>query len=239
MTSAESTTFFARSWSLYDLITEHNYMFHREIYAKVSDLLKQRKDHGQYRLLDLGCGNSRFLAPALMRYPPTHYQGVDLSEAALEEAVGNLAGLPGTTILTHGDLLEAAESTVDKWDVVFTGFAVHHLTTEEKARLFQVVERGLLDGGWLLMVDVVREENQSREDYLKGYLEFMREYWKKIPHDELEAACAHVEAHDYPEDLSTLKEMAKSSGLHNSLVVSRYGQHYTVLFSRNAVPEAG
>lgn len=237
MASAEPAKFFARSWSLYDQITEHNYMFHREIYAKIADLLKQRKDH--YRLLDLGCGNARFLAPCLTRSPPAHYEGVDLSEAALEEAQGFLAELSCPVQLTQGDLLAAAESTKNKWDVIFTGFAVHHLTSEEKTRFFQAAGRCLSDNGWLLMLDVVREEDQTRENYLAGYLKFMREHWTEIPRDQLETACAHVETCDYPEYLSTLKEMGKASGLNNSLVISRYGQHYTVLFSRNVLPEVG
>jgi len=233
MASPQSADLFARSWSLYDLITEHNYMFHQEIYDKVSGLLQQRSDHGQYRMLDLGCGNARYLAPALMRCPPEHYQGVDLSEAALEEAQSYLAGLPDV-VLTHGDLLEAAENTVSKWDVIFTGYAVHHLTPEDKARLFQAAGRCLSDGGWLLMVDVVREEGQSREHYLEGYLRFMRGSWANVPADQLEEACAHVETHDYPECLSTLTEMAQASGLNHSRVISQHGQHYTVLFARGA-----
>ncbi|MGB9093053.1 MAG: hypothetical protein WCB93_02965 [Gallionella sp.] len=66
MTTAEATAFFARSWSVYDRIAEHNYMSHREIYAKVAELLKQRKDRNEYRLFDLGCGNARFLASCLV-----------------------------------------------------------------------------------------------------------------------------------------------------------------------------
>jgi cyclopropane fatty-acyl-phospholipid synthase-like methyltransferase len=235
MTSAESTNFFTREWSLYDLITEHNYMYHREIHAEIADLLKQRKDQNQYQLLDLGCGNARFLAPCLMQAPPARYEGVDLSEAALEEARGYLSELPCPVVLTHGDLLEAAESTDHPWDVVFSGFALHHLTLEEKARFFQAAGRCLSDSGWLLMVDVVREENQSRENYMEGYLRLMREQWTEIPPDQLEAACKHVAAYDYPESLSTLEKMAKASGLNSSLLVSRYGQHDSVLFSRDVL----
>jgi ubiquinone/menaquinone biosynthesis C-methylase UbiE len=79
MTTVETTAFFTRTWSVYDQIAEHNYMSHREIYAKVAELLKLRKDHNQYRLLDLGCGNARFLAPVLMQSQPAHYRGVDMS----------------------------------------------------------------------------------------------------------------------------------------------------------------
>ncbi len=133
MTTSETTAFFTHTWSVYDLITEHNYMSHREIYAKVCDLLQLRRTSGQYRLLDLGCGNARFLAPCLERFTPSCYQGIDLSDSALDEARTYLAKLPCPVELTHRDLLEAMETTNGEWDVIFTGFALHHLTAEEKA----------------------------------------------------------------------------------------------------------
>ena len=237
MTSADSTAIFTHSWSLYDLITQHNYMSHQEIYTGVEELLRLRTEQGQYRLLDLGCGNARYLAPCLQRLPPAIYQGVDLSEAALAEARDYLAGLPGQVILTHGDLLEAVESTDKTWDVLFTGFAIHHLMPEEKARFFRAAGRCLSTNGWLILVDVVREENQSRESYLDGYLQFMREQWSKVPPDQLEEACAHVHDYDYPECLSTLQEMAAAAGLNSTRLLSHYAQHHTLLFSRSAVAE--
>jgi len=233
MPSAEPTAFFARTWSVYDQIAEHNYMSHREIYAKLADLLKLRKINDPFRLLDLGCGNARFLAPILKQFSPALYQGVDLSEAALEEAQSYLTELPCPVMLTRGDLLEEIEMTDTRWDVIFTGFALHHLTSEEKARFFQAAGRCLSDTGWLLMVDVIREENQSREDYLRVYLRDMRERWTQIPPDQLEAACEHVAAHDHPEYLSGLQAMAKASGLNCSRVICRYGQHVAVSYSRD------
>ena len=238
MTSSESADLFARSWSLYDHITEHNYMFHQEIYDELAELLKQRLDAGQYRMLDLGCGNARYLVPALLKPMPAHYQGVDLSQVALDEAAGCLAELPSVT-LTHGDLLQAVESTSDTWDVIFTGYALHHLPAEDKARFFQAAARCLSPGGWLVMVDVVRQEEQSREHYLEGYLKFMRETWVKVPPEQLDEACAHVESYDFPETLSALDEMARVTGLNKSNVISRYGPHYTVIFSRQGAESSG
>lgn len=206
-------------------------MFHDEIYAEISDLLSQHTDHGHYRLLDLGCGNARYLAPALLKSPPAHYQGIDLSEAALDEAHDYLAGLVDVR-LCHGDLLEAIESTSEPWDVIFASYVVHHLSPEEKARLFQAAAGCLTGGGFLLMVDVVREEGQSRKDYLEQYLKFMRETWTKVPEDQLEEACEHVENHDFPECLSTLNEMACASGLSPAKMISRHGQHHVMMFSQ-------
>jgi SAM-dependent methyltransferase len=238
MTAAEPTAIFTRSWSLYDLLTEYNYMFHREIYKEVEDLLKLRVDQGHYRLLDLGCGNARYLAPCLKQVTPAIYEGVDLSEAALTEARGHLGELPGQVILTRGDLLEAVESTGRTWDVIFTGFAIHHLMPDEKARFFRAAGRCLSEKGWLILVDVVREENQDRKSYLDGYLEFMREKWTEVPQHQLEEACTHVRDHDYPECLSTLRGMAGEAGLHASRLISRYAQHHTLLFSRSSVEKA-
>ena len=234
MTSAEPTTIFTRSWSLYDLLTEHNYMFHNEIYSGIRDLLELRNDKGNYRLLDLGCGNARYLAPCLKRSSPALYEGVDLSEVALAEAREYLAELTGQVILTHGDLLKAVESTENAWDILFTGFAIHHLMPDEKARFFRAAGRCLSENGWLILVDVVREENQDRESYLDGYLKFMREKWTHVPQDQLEEACTHVHDHDYPECLSTLQEMAGAAGLNFTRLISRHAQHYTILFSRSA-----
>lgn len=237
MKSAESTTLFTRSWSLYDLITEHNYMFHQEIYAGVDHLLRLRGDNGRYRLLDLGCGNARYLAPCLRNSPPAMYEGVDLSEAALMEAREYLTGLTSAMTLTEGDLLTTIEATNTPWEVIFSGFAVHHLMSDDKARFFQAVGKCLTENGWLILVDVVREESQSRENYLQGYLKFMRDNWIKVPSDQLEEACAHVHDFDYPEYFSTLQQMASAAGLKDSRVISRYGQHYTLLFTRSAQPE--
>ena len=81
------------------------------------------------------------------------------------------------------------------------------------------------------MVDIVRQEKKSREHYLGGYLKFMRETWTKIPPDQIDEACAHVETYDFPESRSTLTEMAQASGLSHSRLISQYVQHHTLLFA--------
>ncbi len=235
MRTPESTAIFRKSWSLYDLITAHNYMFHRELYADVEELLKQvYQVNKTYQLLDLGCGNARFLSPSLKEYPPSIYEGVDLSEAALHEAQEYLVDLPTETMFSHADLLQSIETTTQNWDIIFSGFALHHLMPVEKRRFFHAVSKCLLPGGQFILVDVIRENNQSRTEYLEGYLKFMRDKWSKVSSDQIDEACTHVAEHDYPESLAVLKEMSQAAELNSMQVVNHYAQHYILVFSHSS-----
>jgi len=227
----DETTLFRQSWTLYDAISEMNYMFHLEIYERVAALLKDRHERGPWSVLDLGCGNARFLAPCLKAAPPERYDGIDLSAVALEEARDYLKGLSEIS-LHHADMLEAVEARQDSFDVIFTGYAVHHLSTADKQRLFHACARLLKPGGLFLMVDVVREEGQSRETYLEGYLGTMRTQWTAVQPAHLDEACTHVAAFDFPETLSTLTQMAEAAGFKQTRMLQRHAQHHVLVFEK-------
>ncbi len=225
----EAATLFRRSWSLYDAITAGNHMFHRELYAPVASALTKRHAAGPYSVLDLGCGNARFLAPALHAAPPVRYDGVDLSPTALAEAAGYLAGLDGVS-LHESDMLAYTAASEVSYNVIFTGFAVHHLATGQKAQLFQSCAAILAPGGEFLMIDVVREEGQSLADYLEAYLERMRG-WTAVSPELIDEACEHVAAYDQPDAFSTLADLARSGGLGRSEIVDRHGPHHLLKFT--------
>lgn len=227
--SGYETALFRTSWSLYDAITEHNCMSHREIYAIVASVLGGLQSHGPCSILDLGCGNARFLAPCLRAHPPLRYHGVDLSPAALDEARVHLAGIENVT-LQHGDMLEAATTSKHPHNVVFTGFAVHHLDALEKQALFYACSRTLAPGGRFLMVDVAREEGETREAYLVRYLRMVRTQWTAIPPEQREEACTHIAAHDFPATLGELFHMAAVAGFAQSRALGRFGDHHVLEF---------
>lgn len=227
---ADEISLFRQSWTLYDAISEENYMFHREIYAHVGDLLRHRHEVGGYSVLDLGCGSARFLSPCLHAVPPESYIGVDLSPVALDEARGYLAGLTGTT-LQCAELLKFVTEMQDDVDVIFSGYAVHHLDRAGKAALFRACKARLRSGGQFIMVDVLREEGQSREEYLEIYLGMMRRQWTAVIPAQLEEACRHVAEFDFPETLSTLTRMASDAGFGGTRLVARFAQHHLVVFT--------
>jgi SAM-dependent methyltransferase len=224
MTEKDQTALFRDSWSLYDFITERNYMYHRELYAEVAGILAARRALGGYRMLDLGCGNARYLAPCLQASPPDLYVGVDLSTAALEEAAGWLRFLSNKW-LVHQDLLKAVTTADRTYEVIFTGFAIHHLSTEAKQQFFDAAADQLERGGELVMIDVLRERGQSRAEYLRSYIEFMRQNWIDLPPEPFAEARQHIEAYDFPEDAATLAAMAARAGLGQAEEICRFGNH--------------
>ncbi len=225
----DHTTLFRQSWSLYDAIAAENYMFHRELYARVAELLKKRSEKGPYSILDLGCGNARFLAPCLLSAPPESYTGVDLSGVALEEAADYLKGVPRVS-LRNQDMLEAVADVEATYELIFTGYAVHHLPSGAKAQLFHSAAGRLAPGGEIIMVDVLREEGQSREAYLREYIGIMSNDWTAVKREHVEEACAHVAAHDFPETFSGLVQMAEAAGLRKIQLLDRHTHHHLMLF---------
>lgn len=226
-----STGLFRSSWSIYEAIAERNYMFHREIHARVTSVLAERHRGGGYTMLDLGCGDARFVAPSLAAHPPQRYEGVDLSRPALDEAAMRLRGLPAVT-LHEQDMLQHVTAGTAIFDLIYSSFAVHHLEPAAKQRLFAACASRLAPGGEFLLIDVVREPDQTRDQYLEAYLHRMRSTWTAVDARELEEACRHVAEHDYPETLPALTEMAARAGFGQTRLLDRFGPHQVVQFRR-------
>lgn len=228
----DTTRLFRSNWGLYDGLAAANYMFHREIYGEVARLLGERHARGPYSLIDLGCGNARFLAPCLTPRPPRAYTGVDLSGPALDEARRMLADLSGVE-LVESDMLARLESDPGGRDVVFSGYALHHLDSDRKRRFFAAAFRSLTPGGMMILVDVARAPGEERAAYIAGYLRMMREEWTAIDRAQVEQACAHVAAHDFPETVADLEAVARDGGFGSVRLLCRHRQHHLWVMERD------
>ncbi|MBI2367006.1 MAG: methyltransferase domain-containing protein [Deltaproteobacteria bacterium] len=165
---------FFDEWSVYDQVLDHNYMHHDNIYRDVQSFLADRYATQPFTLLDLGCGSARHLARALQGRSISRYVGYDLSDVALAHAKQNLAPLSCPVELRLGDLLEGLRASREKFDAVFTSFALHHLATAEKEMFFQSAYERLRKHGILLLIDTMREEGGDRPIYLDRYCAWLR-----------------------------------------------------------------
>lgn len=227
----DQTTLFQKSWGIYDALAAENYMFHRELTSLVAEQLLEVSHCGGWSLLDLGCGNGRFLAPALPQRGPQRYLGVDLSGAAIEEARGRYLKSLDHAQFLQADMTEALWSMPGPWDVIYSSFAIHHLDSDEKMQLLELASAALAPGGRMIWVDVFRTGGESREQYLAKYLANMRQNWRLVSAADLDAACEHVAQYDFPEPLENLASMAAAAGFGAPKLLGAFGPHHALTLS--------
>ena len=203
---------FFRAWDTYAKVVAANYMFHRELGQGVRDALRRRFEGRSFSLLDLGCGDASAMAPLLEVLSLKSYRGVDLSKPALALAAKNLARLGCPVELVEADFMSALRNSAPQ-DAIHSSFAQHHLSTEGKAEFFALAAKRLDPDGLLILVDVTREENESHDDYMRNYTDWLRETMTSLASQEHDQICDHLTQNDFPETASTLRAQAERAGL--------------------------
>jgi cyclopropane fatty-acyl-phospholipid synthase-like methyltransferase len=105
-------------------------------------------------LLDLGCGDGRLIALALDARPQIErVVGVDLSVPMLTRAKERFISDERVSVVPR-DLADSL-ATFGGFDVIVSGFAIHHLEDERKRSLFSEVARQVHPGGLFANLEVV------------------------------------------------------------------------------------
>jgi AdoMet dependent proline di-methyltransferase len=112
--------------------------------------------------------------------------------------------------------LAALAADTGLYDLVYTSFALHHLSTEQKAEFFRRVAQRLEKDGLLLLTDIVREEDESLPVYLRRYCDWLRSDWGALNVEEKASACDHILNNDRPETFSELRAQAQAAGLEDA-----------------------
>ena len=223
---------FFDEWSVYDQVLDQNYMHHDEIFRDVGRFLAQRFGDRSFVLLDLGCGSARHLARALKGRSLSRYSGYDLSDVALAHARRNLAVLGCQLELHQGDLLEGLRASGEKFDVIFTSFALHHLASADKELFFSSACDRLRQDGMLLLIDTMREEGEERPVYLDRYCAWLRSKCETLSPAALDLLCDHIRGNDFPETPTEINAMATRAGFRRGVEITRIGWHHTWCFVR-------
>ncbi len=230
--SSDPAEIFRNEWPTYKKVLDCNYMFHREIYHDLGRFLERRFASRSFSILELGCGDASQTARALANCQVSAYRGYDLSDIALKDAARNLAALHCDVRLSCAHLLSGLAESEGGYDVVFSSFALHHLTLDEKRRFFSLSHRALKDNGVLLLVDVIRAEHEDRPTYLRSYLGHLAEHWSALTEEELLSVSAHIEGNDFPETPSLYRAMAQELGFPQAQQLSQHAWHQSWCFHR-------
>jgi SAM-dependent methyltransferase len=118
------------------------------------DVLRSVVPAGARSVLDLGCGDGRLSALVLDACPAIEaVVAVDASPPMLEHARLRFADEDRVT-LKQWDLTECIDA-FGSFDLVVSGFAIHHLADDRKRGLYAEVARRLHPGGLFANLEVV------------------------------------------------------------------------------------
>jgi SAM-dependent methyltransferase len=98
------------------------------------------------RILDLGTGDGRLLARVRAQRPDASGVAVDFSPTMLAAAGARFADDVDVEVVEH-DLDQALPRSLGRFDVVVSGFAIHHCADERKRSLYREVFDLLEPGG--------------------------------------------------------------------------------------------
>lgn len=214
--SDSNNEFFNEQWKLYQKVLSNNYMGHREIYGILHEFLVSYYYKKPFKMLDLGCGDASFAVHALLNTTINFYCGIDLSEPALEIARDNMAKLKSEKLFIQGELLELIlqlrQNQDNSFDAILASFALHHLTIEQKECLIGQLPHLLKADGVFLLIDIVRPSEETREAYIRRYLENVRQDWSLLTPQEFLRVEEHISCSDFPETQETLYSLAEKHG---------------------------
>jgi ubiquinone/menaquinone biosynthesis C-methylase UbiE len=220
-----------KQWRLYAKIENLNYLHHREAYALLGQFL--RSISRPFSLLDLGCGDARFITQALEGTSISHYVGVDLSQMALALAKKNLSALKCDHSLMEKDYYEVASEADLKADVIWMGLTFHHLPQLQKAKFLHSARTILPDDGYLMMYEPTLLEDENRDQFMERCVRLWKSSWGGLTAKEMEKTRDHVINHDFPEKLTTLEQMGRQQGFSG---LSRLYQNPEKIFTLVCLP---
>ena len=160
----------------------------RAVLAEVARELKGR-DQRKVSLLDLACGNGRFLSQVLRAYPRLMATGLDLSPTYTEAARQRLKPWRQVDILHEAaEAMPIADASLD---MVVSIFLFHELPPRVRPVVLSEIQRVLKPGGALILADSVQFGDYPDLDGLLEYFPhgFHEPYYKGFLSWDANSAC--------------------------------------------------
>lgn len=131
--------------------------------------------------LDLGVGTGYFTERFLEAFPQSKVYGLDGAKTMVDLAKTRLGGVGKKVDFRVGDFRDLGRllAGVESLDVVYSSYALHHLTREEKASVVREAVSLLRPGGWFVNADIIAAdtpdvENRIQEIRVSGIVERAR-----------------------------------------------------------------
>jgi len=121
------------------------------------------------RAIDIGIGTGYFTEHFLNRFPNSRVLGIDGAQAMIELAKARLTSLASRVQFVIGDFRKLREVVpgTGSADLVFSGYALHHLARPDKESVLRQVVELLVAGGWFVNADLIVADSRELESRLQ------------------------------------------------------------------------
>lgn len=211
---ASTIAVFQAEWDTYRKAVENNFLFHREAYARLHEVIT-RDFARPFEFLDIACGDASASAGALTGTAVSKYTGIDFSPLALALAEKNLAVLRCPIDLVQRDFLDAIDEAREPVDIVWIGLSLHHLRTPDKLAFMRKIRGILRPNGRLMIFENTSPDGEDRASWLDRW-DTQQTQWTAYSLDEWTRMASHVHAADYPETVSTWRALGRDAGFRSS-----------------------
>ncbi|SPD73433.1 SAM-dependent methyltransferase, type 12 [uncultured Desulfobacterium sp.] len=131
----------------------------------------------QAKVMDLGCGDGLFIQELTKSSKPLKITLVDGSAEMLAAAKRRLSGQDGTCFIKASFQQLLANDLLDEnFDFIYSSLAMHHLTFDEKKKVYAYIYEHLIPDGWFIHYDVALPPSDNLE---KWYLSLWRKWIKR------------------------------------------------------------
>jgi len=121
------------------------------------------------RAIDLGIGTGYFTNQFLDHFPNSRVLGIDGAQAMIELAKARLKSLASRVEFVIGDFrkLQALAPGAGTTDIVFSAYALHHLSRSDKETVLRQLVELLVPGGWFVNADLIVADSPELERRLQ------------------------------------------------------------------------
>ena len=121
------------------------------------------------RAIDLGIGTGYFTKRFLNNFPNSRVLGIDGAHAMIELAQARLKSLASRVQFVIGDFRKLQELAPEAGtaDIVFSAYALHHISRPDKERVLSRVIELLVPGGWFVNADLIVADSPELERRLQ------------------------------------------------------------------------
>lgn len=197
-----STLLFSKNWTIYQKIIHANFMLHNEFGSITKHILDNIDGNRTITFLDLGCGDASHLAYHLTGFKLSSYTGYDMSSSALELATENIPQISKSMFFQEGNMVQLLDKDTNQYSVIYSSYAIHHLDQISKAKLFNDIYQKLATNGLFIYIDIYKQKEQTRIQYISDYTEWMEREWALLADEEKNLVYSHIEQFDFPEEIS-------------------------------------